>query len=124
MKADNETCVQRAIIELHYQSSEKHKGDKLMAGTVMKGEISPDDVRQYRDYLSSRLGRIASMMDILLEAHDDWAVTGRVTGRKGFVQMETQSFDFKDIIRLLNEHGFSEDEYIIKLDYTRKWGVL
>jgi hypothetical protein len=120
MKADNETCVQRAIIELHYQSGGGHEGDKLMAGAVMKGSIRPEDIRRYKDYLSSRLERIASMMDILLEAHDDWAITGR----KGFVQMETQSFDFKDIIRVLNEHGFSEDEYVIKLDYTRKWGVL
>lgn len=122
MNINNETCVQRVIIHFYHQNFPKlkNKDNQLITEVTLGKNIQPQDVRLWKDYLADRLERIAQMMEVLLAAHDDWAITGR----KGFVQMETQSFDVNDVIRTLSEHGFQKEEYIIKLDYTRKWGVL
>ncbi|AFM39462.1 hypothetical protein Desaci_0395 [Desulfosporosinus acidiphilus SJ4] len=122
MNINNETCVQRVIIQLYHQNFPKlkNKNNTLITEVTLGKDVKPEDVRAWKNYLTDRLERIAQMMEILLNAHDDWAITGR----KGFVQMETQSFEVNNVIRILSEHGFHKDEYIIKLDYTRKWGVL
>ncbi|HUX79549.1 MAG TPA: hypothetical protein VMW10_07410 [Alphaproteobacteria bacterium] len=122
MNINNETCVQRVIIHLYHQNFRglKNKENKLITEVTLGRDIRPENVREWKNYLANRLERIAQMMEVLLEGHDDWAITGR----KGFVQMETESFDFNGVVRVLSEHGFQNDEYIIKLDYTRKWGVL
>lgn len=122
MNINNETCVQRVIIHFYHQNFQgvKNKGNKPITDVTLGKDITPETVRAWKNNLANRLERIAQMMEVLLKHHDDWAITGR----KGFVQMETQSFDFNNVIRLLSEHGFQTDEYIIKLDYTRKWGVL
>ncbi|WP_407313981.1 hypothetical protein [Desulfosporosinus sp. SB140] len=122
MNSNNETCVQRVILYLYHQNFRglKNKENKPITEVTLGKDITPTNVREWKNYLTDRLERIAQIMDVLLKVHDDWAVTGR----KGYVQLETQSFDFNDIIRILTEHGFQKDEYIIKLDYTRKWGVL
>ena len=60
------------------------------------------------------------MMEVLFAIHNDWAVNAK----KDFIQMETQSLDFNDALNVLKEHGFTDDEFILKVEYERKWGVL
>ncbi|WP_088228241.1 hypothetical protein [Desulfosporosinus sp. FKB] len=122
MNINNETCVQRVIIQFYHQNFPKlkNKENKLITEVTLGKDIGPEDIRLWKNYLTERLERIAQMMEVLLEAHEDWAITGR----KGFVQMETQSFEVNKVINVLSSHGFHKDEYIIKLEYTRKWGVL
>ncbi|MDQ7092234.1 hypothetical protein REC12_01340 [Desulfosporosinus sp. PR] len=122
MNSSNETCVQRVIVYLYHQNFHglKNKENKPLTEVTLGKNIKPENVREWKNYLANRLERIAQIMEVLLQVHEDWAVTGR----KGFVQLETQSLDFNKVIEVLSEQGFQKDEYIIKLDYTRKWGVL
>lgn len=71
-------------------------------------------------FLTTRLDRIAAMMELLIEAHDDWAITGK----KDHILMETETFDFNKAINVLKENGFDDSEFILKVEYTRLWGVL
>ena len=122
MNINNETCVQRAILRFYYQksSSLKREENKLLGKYSISSKTDPDKVREFKKYLELRLERIAQMMEILLKAHDDWAVTER----RDYFQIETVSFDFNEAVRILLDHGFSNEEYILEVEYTRKWGVL
>ncbi len=122
MKSNNETCVQRTIFRFYYLKSVdcKRKGGKLFTLHSTGPKTDPGKVRSLKRFLETRLERIAQMMEILLKAHDDWAITER----KDCFQMETLSFDFNDAVRLLGDQGFIKKEYILEVEYTRKWGVL
>ncbi len=122
MNKDNETCNQRVIFRFYYSRSadRKRSGKRLLNLHPTGPKADPDKVRELKDYLVRRLERIAEMMEILLQVHDDWAVTER----REYFQMETVSCEFGEAVRLLDEHGFTKDEYILEVEYTRKWGVL
>lgn len=122
MHKDNITCIQRARFFFDFYEKREWQLDEEppLKNIVKAKEIPPQAVRQLGQFLGSRLDRIASMMEILMTAHQDWAVTGK----KDLIIMETQSFDFNDAIKLLKEHGFNHDEYILKVEYDRKWGML
>ncbi|KJR44235.1 hypothetical protein UF75_5380 [Desulfosporosinus sp. I2] len=83
-------------------------------------KVKPEAVRNLNKFLTKRLERIATMMELLTEAHDDWAITGK----KDYILLETETYDFNDAIKILKEQGFDGSEFILKVEYTRKWGVL
>lgn len=122
MNSNNETCVQRTIFRFSYskEADLKRKGKKLFTLHCTGPKTDPDKVRELKRYLDVRLERIARMMEILLKAHEDWAVTER----KEYFQMESLSFDFNEAVRLLRKHGYTNEEYTLEVEYTRKWGVL
>ncbi|MEL7565785.1 MAG: hypothetical protein AAGU27_12960, partial [Dehalobacterium sp.] len=96
-------------------------GERPPLNDIVKAKnLRSEAIRSLNKFLSNRLERIAKMMDLLMEAHDDWAVTGK----KDSVIMETETFDFNQALQVLNQHGFQDDEFILKVEYTRKWGVL
>lgn len=80
----------------------------------------PEDIRVLKDALSRRLERIAQMVEILTNAHDDWAITTK----KDYVLLETVTFDFTEAIKILNAHGFTNDDFVLRTEYSRKWGML
>ena len=122
MDPKNETCVQRArFIFNYYEKSEWLPGEKPPLVDIVKVKVvQPESLRYFAEFMHTRLNHIAEMMDILLEAHDNWAVTGW----KDHILMETESFDFNDAIKALADQGFHDDEFVLKVEYTRKWGVL
>lgn len=91
-----------------------------------KGQLNslePSDsqsIRAFKLLLAERLERIACMVDILQKAHEDW----RVSEKKNKIFLETETFDFNDAVERLANEGFRGDEYLLKVDYERKWGML
>ncbi|MCO5385107.1 hypothetical protein [Desulfosporosinus sp.] len=122
MNPNNETCVQRArFIFNYYEKKEWLAGEKPPLVHIIKvKDVQPENLRYFGEFMHTRLNRIAEMMDILLKVHDDWAITGW----KDHILMETESFDFNDSLKALNEHGYYDDEFVLKVEYKRKWGVL
>lgn len=122
MKANNVTCVQ--IVRFFFDFFEKREwspGEKQPLDNIVKAEkVTPEAVRELNSFLTERLDRIATMMELLLNAHDNWAITGK----KDKIIMETNSFDFNEALKLLKENGFNDDEFILKVEYQRKWGML
>ncbi|MDQ7092236.1 hypothetical protein REC12_01350 [Desulfosporosinus sp. PR] len=118
MRRDNETCIQRT--RLFFNFFEKSKEKAPFEGIIKVKKVTPEAVRNLNKFLSSRLERIAAMMELLAEIHTDWAITGK----KDYILMETETLDFNDIVRTLREHGFDDNEFILKVEYTRKWGIL
>lgn len=122
MDPNNETCVQRArFIFDYYEKNEWLPGEKppLVDLIKVKG-VQPEKLRRYAEFMHTRLNRIAEMMEILLKVHGDWAITGW----KDHILMETESFDFNDSLKALALQGYHDDEFVLKVEYTRKWGVL
>ncbi|MCR6546059.1 hypothetical protein [Dehalobacterium formicoaceticum] len=122
MHPDNETCVQRARFFFHFfEKKDWLPGERPpLDDIVKKKNLRPEAIRNLNKFLTTRLDRIAKMMELLLEVHDDWAVTGK----KDMVLMETETFDFNKALEVLKQNGFHDDEFILKVEYTRKWGVL
>ncbi len=122
MKKNNITCIQRARFFFYFfEKREWQPGEEPPLKKIVKAKnVTPEAVRKLNKFLNNRLERIATMMDILLAAHDDWAVTGR----KDHILMETQSFDFNEALKLLKDNGFNDDEFVLKVEYERKWGML
>lgn len=122
MRQDNETCVQRTRLFLYFfEKNNWATGEKPPLDDIVKvKKVSSKAVRNLNKFLTSRLERIATMMELLSEAHDDWAISGK----KDYILMETESFDFNDSIKILKEQGFDDSEFTLKVEYTRKWGVL
>jgi len=122
MRPDNETCVQRARFFFYFfELKDWAPGEKPPYDEIVKvKKVSPKAVRNLNKFLTSRLERIATMMELLTEAHDDWAITGK----KDYILMETETYDFNDAIKILEEQGFDDSEFILKVEYIRKWGVL
>jgi len=122
MDPNNETCVQRArFIFNYYEKKEWLPGEKPPLVDLIKvKDVQPEKLRSFAEFMHTRLNRIADMMDILLRVHDSWAITGR----KDHILMETESFDFNDALKSLKQQGYYDDEFVLKVEYTRKWGVL
>ena len=80
--------------------------------------LTSDTVRQFSSHLQTHLERVAAMMELL-------------TG-KGFVLLPGKNCIFADseiveaqeIKRYLLENGFRDREFQIRLEYTRKWGMM
>jgi hypothetical protein len=121
MNSKNETCVQRILFLFYFsRASGLTKGEAAFLKNILAPKTDPGKVRAWKEYLATRLERIAGMMDVLLAAHADWAITER----KDHFQMETVSFALDEAEKTLRDHGFGNEEYILKVEYTRKWGVL
>jgi len=122
MDPNNETCVQRARFIFNFY--EKHgvlPGEKPpMVDIIKVKNVQPENLRYFAEFMHTRLNRIAEMMEVLLKVHDDWAITGW----KDHILMETESFDYNDSLKALEEYGYHDDEFVLKVEYTRKWGVL
>jgi len=122
MDTKNETCVQRAsFIFNFYEKKEWLPGERPPLADIIKvKDVQPEALRYFADFMYSRLHRISEMMSVLTQAHDNWAVTGW----KDHILMETESFDFNNAIQVLANQGFHDDEFVLNVEYTRKWGVL
>ena len=122
MRQDNETCVQRTQLFFYFfEKGNWAPGEKPPLDDIVKvKKVSSKAVRALNMFLTARLERIATMMELLTEAHDDWAITGK----KDYILMETETYDFNDSIKILQEQGFDASEFNLKVEYTRKWGIL
>lgn len=121
MHPDNETCVQRARFFFYFYEKTWEPGETPPLADILKAKhISPRAVRNLKDFLACRLERIAAMLELLTEAHNDWAMTGK----KEYILLETETYDFNEALKLLEAHGFTDKEFVLKVEYTRKWGVL
>ena len=122
MRQDNVTCVQRTRFFFYYfEKNNGLTGERPPLDDIVKAKrVSAKAVRNFSKFLSSRLERIATMMELLSEAHDDWAITGK----KDYILMETETYEFNDAIKILKEQGFDDSEFNLNVEYTRKWGVL
>lgn len=122
MRPENETCVQRARFYFYFFEKREWQSDEKppLQDIVKVKNVRPEAIRNLNRFLTTRLERIARMVEILTEVHDDWAVTGW----KDHILMETESLDFNNVVQILKEHGFNDDEFVLKVEYTRKWGVL
>lgn len=122
MRQDNVTCVQRTRLFFYFfEKNNGSTGERPPLDDIVKvKKVSAKAVRNFSKFLSSRLERIATMMELLSEAHDDWAITGK----KDYILMETETYEFNDAIKILKEQGFDDSEFNLNVEYTRKWGVL
>jgi len=82
--------------------------------------IGPEDIRALKDALTLRMERIAQMVEVLTTAHKDWAITAK----KDYILLETMTLDFKVAVKLLTDHGFTGDEFVLASEYSRKWGMI
>ncbi|MBZ4688294.1 MAG: hypothetical protein JG764_1927 [Clostridiales bacterium] len=114
MDINNETCVQKIRFIFDF-----YKSQPLNLITKSKN-VKPEAVRNLSKYLANRLDRIALMMETLMKVHDNWAIKGK----KNMIIMETDTFDFNAALNTLKEKGFKGDEFVLKVEYTRKWGLL
>ncbi len=122
MDKNNITCIQKAkFIFEFYEKREWRPGEEPPLNRVVNAAaVGPGEIRNLGAFLANRLDRIAGMMEILLAAHNRWGISGK----KDRVIMETDSFDFNDALKLLRENGFYDDEFVLKVEYERKWGLL
>lgn len=122
MKENNITCIQSArfIFEFFEKREWKFGEESPLKNIINTSDITAQSVRELGDFLSNRLERIAEMMEILKEAHNDWTTVGK----KNKIIMETESFDFNEAIEVLKEKKFRDEEYILEVEYKRKWGML
>lgn len=87
---------------------------------VKKMEATPENIQALADYTAERMNRCVEMMKFLQSIHDHWDVTVRKDG----VYMETENMIYEDILPKIKEAGFSENDYVLYSEYTRKWGML
>jgi hypothetical protein len=108
------TCIQNVrIIFEFFQSCPK-------VSKLEDTETAAESLKNWGHLLEQRLSRIASMLEILKSAHNDWMITAK----KDRIIMETETFDFNYAVKMLKENGFKDEEYILKVEYGRKWGIL
>lgn len=119
MKKDKLCCVQKVRFVLSFAEVQSW-ADKPLQEVHLKGQVLPDDVRAFSRAFCTRLDRIASMMEVLSAEHRDWLIAGK----RDCVVMETESFDYSQAIQLLANSGFDALEYLVEVEYRRKWGVL
>ena len=113
MRKENETCVQRAkFVFDFFNTGDSPTCHELSLAALGKAkQVTPDMVRDFGDFLHIRLERIAVMMELLLAAHSDWAITGRKTG----IVMETESWDFQQGLEVLRANGFTDREFTLQV---------
>lgn len=116
------TCKQRILFIFYYYRLPYRFAQNVVS--LGKGhrrrEITSQSVRELGTALSIRLERIAGMLELLESAHNDW----QITGKKDRILMETDSFEFNQALEILSGHGFIEDDYVLRVEYERKWGIL
>ncbi|MCC9294183.1 hypothetical protein LN736_04775 [Clostridium sp. WLY-B-L2] len=114
MDEDQITCIQnvRIIFKFFQPFPEASKLEDI--------ETVVESLRNLGHLLEQRFSRIASMVEILKSAHNDW----KITSKKDRIIMETETFDFNYAVKMLTENGFKDEEYILKVEYERKWGML
>lgn len=122
LNKDNVTCIQKVkFIFNFFEKREWLSGEQPPLKNVLNTDkITSDSIRNLGNFLYNRTSRIAGMMDILQFSHNDW----RITGNKEEIIMETETFDFNDAISVLSSNGFNDDEYVLRVEYERKWGML
>ncbi|HBT95989.1 MAG TPA: hypothetical protein DEB24_07950 [Coriobacteriia bacterium] len=116
-----ETCVQNACFFLpFFESGEWRRNEKSPWKTLKKEASDVKSVRALAAYTERRISRSADCMSFLLGLHDAWDVTVKKDG----VWMETETMIYEDILPRLEKAGFTEDDYVLYSEYTRKWGML
>ncbi len=117
----NETCIQTACFFLpFFESGEWRTKDKSPWEVLKKTHMTPDVLRSLAAYTEHRMSRSADLMAFLMNINDSWEVTVKKDG----VLLETESMIFEDILPKIEEAGFSEDDYVLYSEYTRKWGMI
>lgn len=116
---DRVTCIQKVRIIFSF-APVKTLFSKPVKQAIHKQGVSPEDVREFARCLSTRLERIASMMEALGTAHRNW----QTIQKKDRILMETESLEFDQVIQILGEKGFAASEYAVEVEYKRKWGIL
>lgn len=121
-RSQNETCVQNAQFFLTFKEAGEWRRKSISPAKAFTrlDKARPEDVRALKAYTADRMERVAQMMEVLLALHDDWAITAHAD----YVKMETVTLDFKEAIAALAAKGFTEDDYLLQAEYTRKWGML
>lgn len=122
MNKNQLTCIQnvRFIFDF-FEKREWLPGEENPFKSITnQNKVSHQSVRDLSIFLATRLSKIAAMMEILQALHSEWLVTGK----KDKVIMETETLDFNDALEALKSKGFTDDEYILKIEYERKWGML
>lgn len=117
----NETCIQEACFFLpFFESGEWRTKGKSPWEVVKKTRMTPDALRSLAAYTERRLSRSADLMEFLMNINDSWDVTVKKNG----VYLETDAMIFEDILPMIEQAGFSEDDYVLYSEYTRKWGMI
>ncbi|MEY7999005.1 hypothetical protein AB8U03_02120 [Clostridium sp. Mt-5] len=112
------TCIQN--VRFIFNFFELSKGKSILKNIDDNTNMTAESLRNLGHSLQQRFSRIASMVEILQSSHDNW----EIARKKDRIIMETESFDFNDAIKILSAKGFKDDEYILKVEYERKWGML
>lgn len=122
MNKNQLTCIQNIrFIFNFFEKREWLPGEEPPLNNILyNSKITSQSIRTLSAFLSNRLSRIAMMIEILQAAHEDW----RIIGKKDKIIMETENFDFNDALTILANQGFNDDEYVLKIEYERKWGML
>nr|WP_240985404.1 hypothetical protein [Acididesulfobacillus acetoxydans] len=121
MRPENETCIQKVQLDFPFFSDcGWDQGTTPWQRLTKTRGLTPDTLRQGQKFIMWRLERIASMMEILLDMHEDW----QLVGQKDRILMETVSLDFNRALQVLRQNGFSDQEFILTVEYLRKWGML
>lgn len=117
----NETCIQAACFFLpFFESGEWRTKDKSPWEVLKKTHMTPDVLRSLAAYTERRMSRSADLMAFLMSIDDSWEVTVKKNG----VLLETVNMIFEDILPKIEEAGFTEDDYVLYSEYTRKWGMI
>lgn len=122
MNENQLTCKQRVIFIFYYYRQPHWFTQYVVSLNKWHHahEVTSQSVRKLSTFLSVRLERIACMMELLQSAHNDW----KITEKKDRILMETDSFEFNQALEILSAHGFIEDDYVLRVEYERKWGML
>jgi len=80
--------------------------------------ISPEGVLAFGRQLLHRTERVAAMMNILAEAGF------RFAAGDDCVYADSDVVEAQAAKRLLLSSGFKDQEFQVRLDYVRKWGML
>ncbi|WP_153060768.1 hypothetical protein [Moorella stamsii] len=80
--------------------------------------VRPEDVRDLGHFLQERLERVAAIMELLLAR--GW----NCRGTRQAIILDGEDLEAHEVKELLLEQGFQPCEFEIKLDYTRKWGIM
>lgn len=80
--------------------------------------VRPEDVRNLGRFLMDRLERVASIMELLLSR--GWSCCGT----KQAIILEGNDMEAYEVKQFLLDNGFNLCEFEIRLDYTRKWGIM
>lgn len=122
MHNDGNVCIQNVrFIFCFFEKREWHSNEEPPLNSILDSDrITPESIINLGHFLDNRMKRIADMIKILQKAHSDW----KLTGKKDRIIMETRTFDFDNALEILKSKGFKDDEYIVKIEYERKWGML